>query len=512
MHADLVRDLPGAGLPRPANRRWPIRIDLAGVATHIAGHTEESLLRYLADRISARSPCDIKPMQLDRWLTRYPWLLILDGLDEVASAAVREQVVRTVSDFLVDAASRAADVVVVATTRPQGYADEFDPSDFARLELAELSTHQALRYADRLALERHPDNLDMRTHIRKRLEEASETAMIARLMRTPLQVTIMSRLLEGRQRVPQERYALFNAYFNTRLQPGGEQARAHCQPAGGTAGRRGLGTRTRSPHLPGRSRVRRRHGRLHPTRAVAPGRPGTSAHRGPRAAPGGRDRRPDRAGVTEPAGPARPVRRRRQRRVRGAQPAGIHGRPRAHSGRGRRGHRPAAAAGALCALAQHMAVPAALGGQRIAGAGQLLLLDQQLLAGGIPLLRGHDQRSLHRGPSSLRYSSTTSNSRPHRRACDPSSPPLRSASWAGARAGGSSPPPYAAARRFPRAPPVLRDRRLGHPKPATGWGVLRRHRRQSAVAGGPLLGTRRHPRRTPPRDRRSRHLRSALAA
>ena len=46
-----------------------------------------------------------------------------------------------------------------------------------------------------------------------------------------------------------------------------------------------------------------------------------------------------------------------------------------------------------------------------------------------------------------------------------------------------------------------------------GWGgVLRRHRRQSAVAGGPLLGTRRHPRRAPPRDRRSRHLPSALAA
>ena len=32
-------------------------------------------------------------------------------------------------------------------------------------------------------------------------------------------------------------------------------------------------------------------------------------------------------------------------------------------------------------------VTAAPGGQRIAGAGQLLLLDQQLLAGGIPLLR-----------------------------------------------------------------------------------------------------------------------------
>ena len=35
-------------------------------------------------------------------------------------------------------------------------------------------------------------------------------------------------------------------------------------------------------------------------------------------------------------------------------------------------------------LARH---PPAFGGERIAGAGQLLLLDQQLLAGGVPFLR-----------------------------------------------------------------------------------------------------------------------------
>jgi hypothetical protein len=215
MRADLAQDLPAAGLPQPANRRWPIRIDLAAFAEHIAGHTEESLLRYLAGRISARSPRDITAVQLDRWLTRYPWLLILDGLDEVASAAVRDQVVRAISDFLVDASRRAADVVVVATTRPQGYADELPADDFGRLDLVELSPDEAFRYADRLALERHPDDPDIRQHIHTRLEEAAQTAITARLMRTPLQVTIMSRLLEGRQRVPQERYALFDAYFAT---------------------------------------------------------------------------------------------------------------------------------------------------------------------------------------------------------------------------------------------------------------------------------------------------------
>ena len=39
--------------------------------------------------------------------------------------------------------------------------------------------------------------------------------------------------------------------------------------------------------------------------------------------------------------------------------------------------------------------PAAPGGQRVAGAGQLLLLDQQLEARGLPLLRRHDRGCVH---------------------------------------------------------------------------------------------------------------------
>src|SRR6185436_11002003 len=62
----------------------------------------------------------------------------------------------------------------------------------------------------------------------------------------------------------------------------------------------------------------------------------------------------------------------------------------------------------------HPRHPAARCGQRIAGAGQLLLLHEQLLPRCIPLLRRHDRRHLHRDPSSFRYSSTTSNRRPQR--------------------------------------------------------------------------------------------------
>src|ERR687895_1091168 len=62
----------------------------------------------------------------------------------------------------------------------------------------------------------------------------------------------------------------------------------------------------------------------------------------------------------------------------------------------------------------HPGHPAALGGERVAGVGVLLLLDPHLLPSGLPLLRRHDWRGVHWDPSSLRYSSTTSNRRPQR--------------------------------------------------------------------------------------------------
>jgi len=40
---------------------------------------------------------------------------------------------------------------------------------------------------------------------------------------------------------------------------------------------------------------------------------------------------------------------------------------------------------------------APLGGQRVAGARHRLLLDQQLVARGVPLLAGHDRRGVHLG-------------------------------------------------------------------------------------------------------------------
>lgn len=203
------------GLPVPAARRWPLRVDLSKYGAVLAGDEDTSLLRHIAEAVTDRAAETVTAAQLNSWLGSWPWLLVLDGLDEVVSAHVRETLVERVSDFLVDAASVDADLLIVATTRPRGYAGEFSPDRYEHLTLTDLDRSEALAYASRLADARHGDDPDVHRNVLERVAEASNEELTARLMRTPLQVTIMSLLLEGRARVPQNRHGLFDAYYDT---------------------------------------------------------------------------------------------------------------------------------------------------------------------------------------------------------------------------------------------------------------------------------------------------------
>src|ERR671921_1102748 len=74
---------------------------------------------------------------------------------------------------------------------------------------------------------------------------------------------------------------------------------------------------------------------------------------------------------------------------------------------GKRG-RPVRTLEAVLLLDRHPRHPAALGRECVTGSGVLLLLDEQFLAGGLPLRGGNDGGCVHFAPSSFRYSSTTS--------------------------------------------------------------------------------------------------------
>ena len=150
---------------------------------------------------------------MKRWLADYPWFVVLDGFDEVPASSNRDQVLTVIRDFLIDAATVNADVVVVATTRPQGYNDDFDPRRYRHYELTDLEVDDALKYAYRLLQLRLGVESPRLRSVFERLEIASQEEATARLLSTPLQTTILSLLVERLGQAPKDRWRLFSQYY-----------------------------------------------------------------------------------------------------------------------------------------------------------------------------------------------------------------------------------------------------------------------------------------------------------
>lgn len=195
------------------SRRFPFRIVLDQFANELASRTATSLLSYIIRRIAIATDYDCSVNDLRRWLESYPWLLVLDGLDEVPSTSNRQQVLDAVNDFWDEVASLDADVLVLATTRPQGYNDDFSPSLYNHRYLAPLSVARAMHYASRLIETRFSAEFDRKERIKNRLTAALAQPSTSRLMRSPLQVTIMTTLVDQIGQPPQERWRLFQQYY-----------------------------------------------------------------------------------------------------------------------------------------------------------------------------------------------------------------------------------------------------------------------------------------------------------
>ncbi|MGY4902842.1 NACHT domain-containing protein [Streptomyces sp. 900116325] len=195
------------GIPLPASLRFPMFVSLPKFANYLAENPSRTLMSFIAERVG--DGATITAMR--RWLRKYPWLLVLDGLDEVPSTANRGPVLEAISSFNDSADACGADLAIVATSRPQGYKDEF--SSFKTMFLSQLHGGQVLRYSRRLTAIRHGEGSDKATEIMERVERAAGQAETARLMTTPLQVTILVLLLSRSSVAPSQRYVLFSNYY-----------------------------------------------------------------------------------------------------------------------------------------------------------------------------------------------------------------------------------------------------------------------------------------------------------
>ena len=207
-------------LSLPAIPSLPLQISLPDLAVWLAkqpANQEDEppiLLRFLADLPSAKS-CGLRAGDLLALANHISFLIVLDGFDEVGATQDRQRLVTAARELFTTLASKNNYAQIVATTRPQGYAGELAHLGLSLQQryLAPLLRDEALDYARKLVEAKIP-GADLRTKTLMRLHEAAAESATERLLTTPLQVTILTALVQQLGRAPRERWNLFSRYFS----------------------------------------------------------------------------------------------------------------------------------------------------------------------------------------------------------------------------------------------------------------------------------------------------------
>jgi len=186
-------------------KRFPIRVVLSEFAAELSRSEGMSLLQYITKLFNMRTERDLEPSDIYTFLKEYPFILVLDGLDEVPPSSNRNRVVQSISDFEADIAVNHMDAMVLVTTRPQGYSEDLSPRFYRHQVLTPLNSKVALEYGQKLTEIRHAADPDRINRIKGRLQLAASHEATSRLMQSPLQVTIMTFLVDQFGRPPEER-------------------------------------------------------------------------------------------------------------------------------------------------------------------------------------------------------------------------------------------------------------------------------------------------------------------
>ncbi len=204
------------GRELPRHRRWAMRIDLAEYAQEGGLVTDSTLLRWIAQKVSARSNMgDVQPSLLKTWMTRWPWLIVLDGLDEVTEPQTRKRLIQQVTEFVDESEADNCDTLVVLTTRPVGYTEHIAPNHFERIDLDYLALTEAVRYGTLAIKVRLRGDTDRAERALRRLREAANDEALQNLLRTPLQVLILTIIVEASGQLAPDRFSLFWNYYDT---------------------------------------------------------------------------------------------------------------------------------------------------------------------------------------------------------------------------------------------------------------------------------------------------------
>ena len=202
----------------PSCLRMPFKIILKEYAEWInmQKHLNQSfsVVSYLAAIIKKGSDIDFSAEDILYILNKASFIFIFDGLDEVPTTSNRGIVVKEINDFIEIEIQNDCDAIVIATTRPQGFSDEFSPSKFEHLKVCELNPQLCLLYLTKLLNQIESSSRDKESLLNT-LESAIKEEITGRLMKTPLQATIMTLLVKSGGKPSHNRFYLFKDYYDT---------------------------------------------------------------------------------------------------------------------------------------------------------------------------------------------------------------------------------------------------------------------------------------------------------
>ncbi len=215
----MLQNAKAIGLGTEMPLRFPIRIELPLFADALATKQNDlPLFEYIREHIaSVSTQPDLTVDDLRLWLRNYPFVFLLDGLDEVPPSANRNEVINAINELWDEISSVDGDVLMLVMTRPQGYNNDLDPVIYTKMEMAKLKPDLALTYADKLAHVRLTDPAQIK-RVLDRLLEAANSPTTSHLLVSPLQVAIMLALIDQRGEAPSDRWTLFDKYFNVVLE------------------------------------------------------------------------------------------------------------------------------------------------------------------------------------------------------------------------------------------------------------------------------------------------------
>ena len=202
----------------PELYRIPIRIILSNYNEWITKRSNEekpiNVISYIKNELESKGDTiDIEDIRII--LQKTSLIIIFDGLDEVPASSNRNIIISEIDRFIeIDLHNQNCDAIVIITTRPQGFKDEFNNEKFTHLKIVELSKEDCKDYLTTLVdlSQSKPNKKEKDLNI---LFRALEKESSSRLMKTPLDATIMATLVKRGGNPPEVKYNLYKDYYTT---------------------------------------------------------------------------------------------------------------------------------------------------------------------------------------------------------------------------------------------------------------------------------------------------------